>query len=109
MDATQKIFVFVVLAMSAFVALVAVFVFVLILRPWLRAFLHGAPVSIIHIVAMRLRGNPRWLLIDAYIAIRRANVGATIGEVENAYVGCRSRVLTSDDLVELVKKGALSQ
>jgi uncharacterized protein YqfA (UPF0365 family) len=106
MDATQKTFLFVFLAMMAFFALVVAFAFVLVLRPWLRAFLHGAPVSIFHIVAMRLRGNPPWLLIDAYIALRRADLGVTIGDIENAFVGGRNRVLTSEDLVELVKKGA---
>jgi len=90
----------------AFSALVVVFVFVLVLRPWLRAFLHGAPVSIIHIVAMRLRGNSRWLLIDCYIALRRVDLVVTIGDVENAYVDGRKRVLTSDDLAELVRKRA---
>ncbi len=106
MDATQKTFLIVFLAMMAFFALVVAFVFVLVLRPWLRAFLHGAPVSIFHIVAMRLRGNPPWLLIDAYIALRRSDLGVTMVDVENAFVDGRSRVLTSDDLVELVKKGA---
>ena len=80
MDATQKTFLFVFFAMLAFSALVMAFVFVLVLRPWLRAFLHGAPVSIIHIVAMRLRGNPPRLLIDAYIALRRADLVVTIGD-----------------------------
>lgn len=105
MDATQSTFLFVFLAMLAFFILVVAFVFVLVLSPWLRAFLHGTPVSIIHIVAMRLRGNPPWLLIDAYIALTRADLRVTIGDVENAYVDARNRVLTSDDLVELVKKG----
>jgi hypothetical protein len=49
-----------------------------------------APVSIFHTVATRLHGNPPWLLIDAYIAIRRADLGVTIGDVENAFVDGRS-------------------
>ena len=106
MDAAQKTFVFVFLPMFAFLVLVVAFVFVPVLRPWLRALFHGAPVSILHIVGMRLRGNPPRLLIDAYIALRRADLEVTIGDVENAYIDGRNRILTSDDLVELVKKGA---
>jgi len=107
MDVTQETFLFVFfLAMLVFPALVVAFVFFLVLRPWLRAFLHGAPVSVFHILGMRLRGNPPTLLIDAYIALKRADLAITIGDVENAFVDGRNRVLTSDDLVELVNKGA---
>ena len=91
------------LAMLAFFV-VAVFAVVLVLRPWLRAFLHGAPVSVIQIVGMRLRGNPPEILIDAFIALRRAGLVVTIADVENAYFDGKNRVSNSNDLVEIVKK-----
>lgn len=102
-SAAQMLLVFVV-AMLALFALVVVSVFLLFVRPWLRAFLHGAPVSIVQIAGMRLRGNPPSLLIDAYIALKRADVVVTIGQVENVYIDARNRVSTSDELTEIVEK-----
>jgi len=71
----------------------------------LRAALNAAPVPLVRIVAMRLRGNPPTLLIDAYIALKRAGMSVTISDVENVYIDSRNRVSTSSDLVEFVKKG----
>jgi uncharacterized protein YqfA (UPF0365 family) len=41
-----------------------------VLRPWLRAVLSHAPVSLATIIGMRLRSNDPHLLIDAYLKIR---------------------------------------
>jgi uncharacterized protein YqfA (UPF0365 family) len=106
MDATQTTILLAVLAMLAFFALVVLAVFALLAGPWLRAWLHGAPVPVFQVIAMRLRGNPPNLLIDAYIALKRAGLPASIADVENKYIDARNRVLTSDDLVELMKNGA---
>ena len=95
---------FVVFAVLAVFALIFFAVFAMVFRPWLRACLHGTPVPFPQIIAMRLRGNPPILLIDAYINLRRAEISTTIGEVENVYIDSRSRILTSDDLVNLVKQ-----
>ena len=73
-------------------------------KPWLRAMMHGTPVSVVNIIGTRLRGNPVTLLIDAYILIHRAGIPATYYEVENIYVDTRSRISTYDDLVEIVKR-----
>ena len=92
------------------VVVAAIFIFALILfgvllfRPWLRAALNAAPVSLIHILAMRLRGNPPTLLIDTYIALKRAGMSLTISDVENVYIDNRNQVSTSDDLAKLVKQ-----
>ncbi len=106
MDFMQNFVLFAAFAIFAVFALIVIAVVVLVLRPWLRAFLHGTPVALVQIVAMRLRGNPPSILIDAYIALKRASVSTTIGEVENAYIDAKNRIVTSDDLVELVKAGA---
>jgi uncharacterized protein YqfA (UPF0365 family) len=94
-------------AIVAIVLLIVVlFAFVLTLttfRPWFRAFLYGTPVLATDVIAMRLRGNPPTLLVDAYITLQRAGITATIKDVENAYIDNRNRILTSDDLVQLVK------
>ena len=53
---------------------------------------------------MRLRGNPPMLLVDAYIALKRSGMSATIYDVENVYIDNRNHILTSDELVELVRQ-----
>jgi uncharacterized protein YqfA (UPF0365 family) len=87
-------------------ALLAVTAFFLLLRLWLRAALVGAPVSLLRILAMRLRGNRPGLLIDAYVRLRLERVMTTIEAVEKVYIENRNRVYTTDDLVELVKRSA---
>jgi uncharacterized protein YqfA (UPF0365 family) len=83
--------------------------FTFVARPWLRAAASGAPVSIFSVLGMRLRGNPPILLVDAYVALRRAGVNASIADVEGAYIDHRTRVRTHDDLVELVKSAVASK
>jgi uncharacterized protein YqfA (UPF0365 family) len=96
--------VFAIALMLALFCLGLIALFCWLARPWLRAFLHGAPVPLMQITAMRLRGNRPMLLIDAYIALRRSGVPVTIGHVEQYYIDARNRVFTSEDLVELVKQ-----
>ena len=110
MDPAPASLFFVFLTMVAGVMLlVAIVAFMLIVRPWLRAFLHGTPVSLLRIVAMRLRGNPPWLLIDAYGTLKRAGSNVTMSDVEIAYIDARNQILTSDDLVELIERKATAR
>ena len=92
------------LVMLGLFALVMLTVLIQLVRPWLRAILHGTPVTLLQIVGMRLRGNPPSLLIDACVSLNRGGVSATIANVENVYIDHKNRVLTSEDLVEWVKK-----
>lgn len=78
-------------------------VFVLIGIPWLRALLHGTPVSLPRIIAIRLRGNSPALLIDAYTTLIHSSVPTTIDAVERTYLESKSRVMTSQDLVDIMK------
>ena len=104
MDVNQRHLLLVFLAMIVVVAVFAAALFSFLIGPWLRAFLHGTPVSMLQIVAMRLRGNPVGLVIDAYIALRRAGVEVSCATVENTYVNGRNGIRTSDDLVRSVEK-----
>ena len=72
-----------------FALLIAFAMAAFLLRPWLRAVLNNTPVSVAHIIGMRLRGNPPILLIDAMIALTRGGVSTTIAEVEGVYVDNR--------------------
>jgi uncharacterized protein YqfA (UPF0365 family) len=98
----KVLFLIVIAAMLVFMLLL-LGVLALLARPWLRALASGAPVSLLSLVGMRMRGSPAILLIDTYIALRRAGVNASIVDVEGAYIDHRTRVRTRDDLVELVK------
>jgi uncharacterized protein YqfA (UPF0365 family) len=105
MNEMDGAFLIVVLAGLAVCGLLFVLAFfAMLVRPWLRAALHRAPVPLPQIIGMRLRGNPPLLLIDAYIRLRRAGISTTIDEVENVYIDSSTRVSTSDNLVELVKQ-----
>src|SRR5688500_15427876 len=86
------------------------FVFLLLLaRPWIRAAASGCPVSLLSILGMRLRGSPPSLVVDAYIALRRSGVNATIADVEGVYIDKRTRVRSRDDLVALVTDSVASR
>jgi uncharacterized protein YqfA (UPF0365 family) len=73
-------------------------------RPYLRGFLSGAPVSLISLIGMRLRGSPVNLLLDAFIALRQAGFHhIQMRDVESLYLIHRGRIVTMQDLVELVR------
>jgi uncharacterized protein YqfA (UPF0365 family) len=99
------ILLFAFLAVAVFGLLVLTF-FAAIARPWIRAAASGAPISIFSILGMRLRGSSPTLVIDAYIALKRAGVAADIYVVEGTYIDHRTRIRSRDDLIELVKNAA---
>jgi uncharacterized protein YqfA (UPF0365 family) len=78
----------------------------LFLRPWLRAFLSGAHVSLTQVIGMRLRGTPVDLLIDAYVTLVHSDFPEmTMHEVESQFLANKGRIMTSTDLVEAVRRG----
>jgi uncharacterized protein YqfA (UPF0365 family) len=83
--------------------LLVFFLWLSFFRYWIRAVMSGAPVSMLSILAMRLRGNPPSLLIDAYSRLRRDGVNATIADVEIAYMDSKTRVHSGRDLVAFVQ------
>ena len=89
---------------SLFVLLFVFFVFMLLGRHWIKAFMSGAPVSVFALIGMLLRGNPRALLVDAYIQLTHRGSPATIADVELAYIEQRHRVRNSHDLVSFVEE-----
>ncbi|MFM7070855.1 MAG: flotillin-like FloA family protein [Planctomycetota bacterium] len=101
MDTTPLAFVPVVLALIALMFFTSLALVVWVIKPWLRAFMHGVPVSLFHILGMRLRGNPPTILIDAYIKLHRAGDEVTLAELEHTYIDSRSRILSDLDLVEV--------
>lgn len=104
MDKSAQLFVlFGLLMLGVFLAVILA-MFVLLVRPWMRAFMSGAPISLFDVVGMRLRGNPVTLLVDTYLTLRWKQIPATIAEVERCYMENRNRVTTAEDLEELVAR-----
>jgi uncharacterized protein YqfA (UPF0365 family) len=91
-------FLIIAVVISTVVCLSLFFFFVIAARPWLRAFMHKTPVSILNIIAIRLRGNSPAMMIDAYIALRRIGMSVTLSDVENEYIDNGNRSATSEDL-----------
>jgi uncharacterized protein YqfA (UPF0365 family) len=77
-----------------------------IARPWIRSALSGNPISMITILAMRLRGTPVWLLLDSYIQLRHRGSTATIAEGEHQYLANRSRIRNAPNLIDFVEQNA---
>jgi len=77
-------------------------------RPWLQAIMAGAPVSIIHIIGMRMRGNPPELIIPAYISLHHSGDMIPLSEVESTYIANPGRIHTVKELVDevLAEQGA---
>jgi uncharacterized protein YqfA (UPF0365 family) len=91
-------------------AVVGVFLFavaalaLLLIQPWLRGMLSGAPVMAVQILGMRLRGTPPNLLVDAFVQLRARGRDVEIAEVERQYLAHRQRVREVIHLVDLVEK-----
>jgi len=102
MDKSAQLFVlFGLLMLGVFLAVILA-MFVLLVRPWMRAFMSGAPISLFDVVGMRLRGNPVTLLIDTYLMLKWKQIPATIAEVERCYMENRNIEPSSEELMRLV-------
>jgi uncharacterized membrane protein YgcG len=91
-------------------AVAAVFLFavaalaLMLIQPWLRGMLSGAPVMALQILGMRLRGTPANLLVDAFVQLRARGRDVEMAEVERQYLAQRQRVREAIHLVDLVEK-----
>lgn len=63
---------------------------------WLKAWLAGAPVSIPNLIAMRLRGVPHSLIVDARITAAKAGIPVDTDDLEAHY-------LAGGDLIQSVR------
>lgn len=84
---------------------VAVFLFaLLVLKPWLRAALFRAPISIWYALGMRLRFSPVDLLLDAYLELAKGGTIIPIAHVETLFMKYQYRIRTPHDLAELCQR-----
>lgn len=89
-----------VLGVVAFVAiLVALFVVFSFFNTWLKALLAGAPVSMVTLLAMRLRGVPYGTIVEARITAVKAGLNLTIDELEKHYLAEGALIQTIQALI----------
>ena len=87
---------------AALVALGIVFSFFSV---WLRAWLAGAYVGIVTLVAMRLRQVPYGLIVDARITAKKAGIDISIDDMEAHYLAGGNVVPTIQALIAARKAG----
>jgi uncharacterized protein YqfA (UPF0365 family) len=68
------------------VLLVLFLIILIFFNTWLKALLAKAPVSVANIVAMRLRGAPFSLIVDARITASKAGIELSTDELESHYL-----------------------
>jgi uncharacterized protein YqfA (UPF0365 family) len=71
---------------AAVVALILGFIFLSYITIWVRALISGASVSFFNLIAMRLRGIPPSLIVDARITAVRAGIEVSTAELETHYL-----------------------
>ncbi len=72
---------------------------------WLRARLAGAPVSMVNLIAMRLRQVPYSLVTDARITARKAGIDISIDEIEAHFLAGGNVIPTVQALIAAEKAG----
>ncbi len=72
---------------------------------WLRARLAGAPVSMLNLVAMRLRQVPYSLVTDARITARKAGIDISVDDIEAHFLAGGNVIPTIQALIAAEKAG----
>lgn len=70
----------------AFALLIVLIIVMNFFNTWLKAYLAGAPVNMLTLVAMRLRGVPYGVIVEARITAVKAGQSLTIEELEKHYL-----------------------
>ncbi|HUE74015.1 MAG TPA: flotillin-like FloA family protein [Pirellulaceae bacterium] len=80
---------------------------VMVLGPWLRAFTSGAPISVVQLLGMRLRGVPPGLIVDALVTLVHRGLShdpRRCGIAESIYLAQRGLIHSPEQLADLVEK-----
>ena len=89
----------------AFAAFIAFFVIVSFINTWLKAMLAGAPVGMLTLIAMRLRGVPYGMIVDSRIMAVKAGLDLTINQLEEHYLAEGHLIPTIQALIASEKAG----
>ena len=97
--------VFAIVALLFFLVISSAFLF--LAAPWMRAFMSGAPVSLIQLIGMRLRGVPPNLIVDAVVSlVHRGHPFSRqlCYEAESLFLAQRGMIQSPEHLADLVEK-----
>ncbi|GAB5562351.1 MAG: flotillin-like protein FloA [Synoicihabitans sp.] len=94
---------FVLIIAAAIAGLVVLVVVLSFFSVWLRAWLAGAYVGIVNLVAMRLRQVPYGLIVDARITAHKAGLAITIDDLEAHFLAGGNVVPTVHALIAAQK------
>jgi uncharacterized protein YqfA (UPF0365 family) len=89
----------------AIIGLIVVGIVLSFFSVWLRAWLAGAYVGIVNLVAMRLRQVPYGLMVDARITAKKAGIEISIDDIEAHYLAGGNVVPTVQALIAAQKAG----
>lgn len=95
----------IVILILAIIALVCAIVVFSFLNTWLKATLAGAPVSMLTLVAMRLRGVPYGMIVDSRIMAVKAGLDLTVNQLEEHYLAEGHLIPTIQALIASDKAG----
>jgi uncharacterized protein YqfA (UPF0365 family) len=99
---TPQLVLYVVIAVAV---LIVAGIFISFFSVWLRAWLAGAYVGIVNLVAMRLRQVPYGLVVDARITAKKAGIEISIDDVEAHYLAGGNVIPTVQALIAAQKAG----
>jgi uncharacterized protein YqfA (UPF0365 family) len=91
-----------IIAVVVFVIFAIVFSFFSV---WLRAWLAGAPVGMLNLLAMKLRQVPFSLVVDARVTAKKAGIDIPIDDIEAHYLAGGNVVPTVQALIAAQKAG----
>ena len=87
------------------VVLVLSFIIISFFNVWLKAWLSGAYVGFGTLVAMRLRGNPYSLIVDARITAVKAGIEIPSDQFEQHYMAGGDVIQTTQGVINAMKAG----
>ena len=90
---------------AGIIAVIALIVVISFINTWLKAMLAGAPVSILTLIAMRLRGVPYGMIVDSRIMVVKAGLDLTINQLEEYYLAEGHLIPTIQALIAAEKAG----
>lgn len=93
------------LVVAGIIGLVVFLYLLSFFQTWLKAILSGASVGFTTLVAMRLRGSPYGVVVDAKITAVKAGINLTEGELEAHYLAGGSLIPTVQAIIAAKKAG----
>lgn len=93
------------IVVAGIIAVIALIVVISFINTWLKAMLAGAPVSILTLIAMRLRGVPYGMIVDSRIMAVKAGLDLTINQLEEHYLAEGHLIPTIQALIAAEKAG----